>query len=379
MVFTEPDRVLATARIPDHCGNGQEVYILSKNPGELFWQVEKIYAFNQPEIGSISVNESGLGFVFVEDGRIEKTDDFGQNWSAADFEISVLINDAAWLDNDTLFAVGDDGQILIYDNGEFTAVDVGAEHDLFGVVKLDASTALAVGASGSALQIDRNGFVEAVDTGVNDDLYSIANTGDALVAVGGNGHILRSTDAGNSWDVVSWGSDADFLSVAFSGPQSGFLTGTGGSVFKTEDGGQTWGEQFVPTSEDLNSVIVLDDQAAYIAGANGTVLYTNTSGQYTNINEPVVSDHPSEINLLQNYPNPFNPSTTIQFDLPSAGDIRLEVFDLLGRRTALLYNGYKPAGNHSMVFNAGNLSSGVYIVRLQSGNHVATRSMMFLK
>lgn len=379
MAYTGQDRLLATTYLEDSCQSGREDFIISKKPDDLFWQVEKIFTYYPPKVGTIAINEAGFGFIFTEDGSIEITEDFGQTWSTETFGMPALINDAVWLDDEILFAVGDEGSILIYENGEFTAVEYAGENDLHGIVRLDANTAIAVGASGTALSIDRNHSVEAIDTGIDDDLNSVAKTGTIVVAVGNNGRVLRSTNGGSSWEAHSLGTDADFLSVAFNDSQVGFLAGTEGAVFKTGDSGSTWGEQEVPTTEDLNSVIVVDDQRAYVAGANGAAFFTNSGGQFTSINDDFVSERPGEIILLENYPNPFNPSTTIQFDLPTAGDIRLEVFDLLGRRTALLFNGFKSSGKHSMVFNAGNLSSGMYILRLQSGEQVVTRSMLLLK
>lgn len=71
--------------------------------------------------------------------------------------------------------------------------------------------------------------------------------------------------------------------------------------------------------------------------------------------------------LGQNYPNPFNPSTQIRFELPVAADVTLEIFDVFGRRVAvLLQNEQKQAGYHNVSFDASDLSSGMYIYRLHA-------------
>ena len=88
---------------------------------------------------------------------------------------------------------------------------------------------------------------------------------------------------------------------------------------------------------------------------------------------------PRAFDLGQNYPNPFNPATKIGFSLPEAADVRLEVFDVTGRRVALLLNEHKPAGRHDVTFDAGDLSSGVYLYRIQAGGHIETRKMLFMK
>ena len=70
--------------------------------------------------------------------------------------------------------------------------------------------------------------------------------------------------------------------------------------------------------------------------------------------------------LTQNYPNPFNPATQIQFDLPAASDIRLTVFDLLGRQVQVLAEGHYPAGMHAVTFDATDLASGLYLYELKT-------------
>ena len=73
---------------------------------------------------------------------------------------------------------------------------------------------------------------------------------------------------------------------------------------------------------------------------------------------------PSAFALRQNYPNPFNPSTTIVVDLPASSDVRLAVYDLLGREVAVLMEGEVEPGSHRVTFTANTLASGVYICRL---------------
>ncbi|MBX2992427.1 MAG: T9SS type A sorting domain-containing protein [Bacteroidetes bacterium] len=90
--------------------------------------------------------------------------------------------------------------------------------------------------------------------------------------------------------------------------------------------------------------------------------------------------------LHQNYPNPFNPTTNIEFRIPARPTgganrefVSLKVFDVLGREVATLVNEVKEAGEHSIQFNASNLSSGIYFYRLKAGNSVSTKKMIYLE
>jgi hypothetical protein len=86
-----------------------------------------------------------------------------------------------------------------------------------------------------------------------------------------------------------------------------------------------------------------------------------------------------EFALEQNYPNPFNPSTVIGFQLSVAGKASLKVYDMLGREVAVLVNGTMPAGSHTATFDASNLTSGVYVYKLEAGGQVMTKRMTLVK
>jgi hypothetical protein len=80
----------------------------------------------------------------------------------------------------------------------------------------------------------------------------------------------------------------------------------------------------------------------------------------------------------QNYPNPFSSSTTIKYELPKSSEVRLSVYDLLGREVSVLVNERRNAGVYEVRFDASGLSSGVYFYRLQAGTFVETRKLLLL-
>ncbi len=77
--------------------------------------------------------------------------------------------------------------------------------------------------------------------------------------------------------------------------------------------------------------------------------------------------------------NPFNPSTTISYRLARTEDVRLEVFDVMGRRVATLVEDPQPAGTHEVRFDASGLASGVYVYRLSSASTATVRTMLLLR
>jgi hypothetical protein len=86
---------------------------------------------------------------------------------------------------------------------------------------------------------------------------------------------------------------------------------------------------------------------------------------------------PDRFALLQNYPNPFNPTTTIQFDVPSAGWTMLKLYDVLGKEVATLVNEQKDPGTYKVVLDGSGLASGIYVCTL-TGNGVRLSSKMLL-
>ncbi len=100
--------------------------------------------------------------------------------------------------------------------------------------------------------------------------------------------------------------------------------------------------------------------------------------QITSIESPL-AELPASNQLYQNYPNPFNPTTIIGFELASSGDVRLEIFDVLGRRVSTLVNNSLPAGRHEVRFDAGNLSGGVYLYRMVTAEGAQSGKMTLIK
>jgi hypothetical protein len=88
---------------------------------------------------------------------------------------------------------------------------------------------------------------------------------------------------------------------------------------------------------------------------------------------------PGSFSLLQNYPNPFNPSTVIRYGLPERSHVKLEIFNPLGQRVAVLVDGEKEAGYHSVTLESRGLASGLYLYRLQAGDFVETKKLIILR
>jgi predicted outer membrane repeat protein len=110
------------------------------------------------------------------------------------------------------------------------------------------------------------------------------------------------------------------------------------------------------------------DMGVYGGGDSATVGIDDHAGEL-----------PQNFKLFQNYPNPFNASTSIRYSLPVATDVRIEIYDLLGRKVSTLPEGTQEAGYHRVVWNAENQSSGLYFYRIEANDFVTIRTMTLLK
>ncbi len=88
---------------------------------------------------------------------------------------------------------------------------------------------------------------------------------------------------------------------------------------------------------------------------------------------------PRDFKLLQNFPNPFNPTTTIKYAVPKEAHVKLTVYNVLGQEIAVLVNGLKSAGYHTVNFDASNLNTGMYIYKLEAGDFTSIKKMILMK
>ncbi len=128
--------------------------------------------------------------------------------------------------------------------------------------------------------------------------------------------------------------------------------------------------------DSLGNSLVERLDAENFSSYNVRMLYRSNCEDLVTVD---ASPLPMALELLPAWPNPFNPVTHVAFVLPQAGQVRLEVFDLAGRRVSTLVNGSMAAGQHEALFDGGMLASGVYFSRLSAGSEVRVGKLMLIK
>jgi hypothetical protein len=197
--------------------------------------------------------------------------------------------------------------------------------------------------------------------------------------------LSRTTDGGFTWiplnidsgvtgnTFIKWVSETSVV----------YILGFNGAFKKSIDNGQTWTQMStagVPNIyhfdvEKINAVVY-----GYAVSLDGTVLKLVDSVLVILGNEKQ-NTVPKEYSLEQNYPNPFNPVTTIKYSVPQNNvNVKITVYDLLGREDAVIVNETKQAGNYEVTFDGRNLSSGMYFYKMQAGTEfTAVKKMILVK
>ncbi len=134
----------------------------------------------------------------------------------------------------------------------------------------------------------------------------------------------------------------------------------------------------------LNGSLYFDSfQLTYTEGSNPSGFFVFDDLRAVTLLVTSIDDEginlPTEITLNQNYPNPFNPSTNIEFGLPNRSEVRIELYDMLGRKVDTIFEGTKSPGVHIINYDASALASGMYIYRLVTGNTAISKKMMLIK
>jgi hypothetical protein len=212
------------------------------------------------------------------------------------------------------------------------------------------------------------------------NVRSLAMVGTDIFAATNGAGVYRSTDDGATWSTANFGLTALGVRVVLARGNN-LLAGTmTGGVFLTTDRGTSWNT----INDGLTPVSILSLEASattLFAGTQNNGVWTRPLSQVITGVNTNGNLRPDGFHLQQNFPNPFNPTTTIRFTVPqgSTESITLRVFDALGKEMALLVDGNRPAGTYSVTWSANAMASGMYFVRLTSGEITLTRRMVLMK
>jgi hypothetical protein len=145
----------------------------------------------------------------------------------------------------------------------------------------------------------------------------------------------------------------------------------------TSDDG-IWDSGVMSNGESYTFIFENEGTFAYHCSVHPSMVDTVFVGTQVGVDDNPLSV-PDRIELSQNYPNPFNAQTVIAYSLPSNSHVRITVYNLLGQSVQTLVNSDQTAGYHQVVWDAGDVPTGVYFYRIEAAEFTATRKMLLAK
>ncbi len=219
------------------------------------------------------------------------------------------------------------------------------------------------------------------------NLYRISFVGNTGWTIGEGGEsglgrmVFRTTNFGITWDSIArvpYPNNELIYSVFFANNNTGYCGGTFGHIFKSTNGGFNWIQQNVPIDGFRRDFWFANDTTGWVVGGGGYILKTTNGGTYVNVSSNQ-TQMPNKHTIGKIYPNPFNPETNIHFELAFEDDIKIKVYDMLGKEIFELINKKMQAGRYEVKFNGISLSSGIYICRLESKNITLSKTIVLIK
>jgi photosystem II stability/assembly factor-like uncharacterized protein len=321
------------------------------------------------------------GYSVGDSGTILKTTDGGGNWVTEWNKFSLNYNSVYFIDQQTGFIAGDKGIILYTINGgiDWNIQTSGTDNLLTSIFFIDNKIGYASGNNGTMLKTTNGGELwDYLFAGLAKTIFCVYFTDPDIGYIAIQGGVLKTTNGGSSWSQILSTYYNVIKSIRFLDGKNGYVGGD--LLFFTTDAGNSWNNISLMdiTPNNISDLYFIDSKTGYVVGDNGMILKT-TSGGITSINNNEKPIHLTNYYISQNYPNPFNPSTTINYSLSKAGNVKLTIYNILGSKVATIVDAYKPAGNYSVQFNGSNLASGIYMYRLESGNYSAAKKLILIK
>ena len=361
---------------------------LKTTNGGINW-IQMNHPLGTKTLGSVHVVDSNVVYFVGNYETIFKTTNGGLNWivirngpsgnSDSYFGLYFLNKDSGWV-------CGNGNKVLRTRDGGVT-FDSGAVSSnwLYDMYFKDAQTGF-VTSQGSVFKTTNGGNSWAYSLYVLDTRIfwkiSFVDSQYGWVASYNAASVFRTNNLGENWSMIYDSTKVLWMfGVCFLNNDTGFIGGQYGKLFKTTDGGYNWARENTSTNNHtFESIEFVNDTVGWVCSTSGIILYTTTGGQtLTGIaNQTENTAHDYE--LHQNYPNPFNNQTKIKFEIPKFSEVRISVYDILGREKDVIIDGLYQAGKYEINYSPKNISSGIYFYRMEiNGEITKTRKLVLNK
>ncbi|MBK8551197.1 MAG: T9SS type A sorting domain-containing protein [Ignavibacteria bacterium] len=373
------------------CGIGYDIpvyyggSILKTTNGGENWISQRCFDYTYGNLTDIFFISPHTGFITGENvAFIVKTTNGGSNWNCD--VIGPWDLNAIWF-SDSLngTTVGDYGSIYRTNNSGVSWYSQYSNNNiyLYGVhfVNSNIGTAVGSGQGGAILHTTNGGGqwnTQSLGVSSYRNLYDVFLIDENIGFIIGDSHYLyKTTNGGINWISSIPLYNVKLNEIKFSDNNNGIIVGDGGLFLKTTNQGLNWNSINTGTDQNIYGFSFIDNNVGTIVGSNLSILKTTTGGLVdVNLTSSII---PQSFYLYQNYPNPFNPKTKIKFEIPNLSNVKLTIFDMLGKEIKTLIDMSLHAGVYDSEWDGSNFPSGIYFYRLLTNEFAETKKMILLK
>lgn len=338
---------------------GEGGVIVSTSTGGDTWTLGTLPA---EDLESIAFNPAGtIGIIVTDDGPVFRTTDSGTTWNSVATGAGDL-RDVDWADDNVVWVAGRDGDAAVSTDGgaTWTYRNSGSVERTESVLAVSATEALVGNREGELRRTTDGGVTWApIATGIDRDLNDMQIIGSTGYISGNGETILKSTDGGASWTNISDDTAGDD-GLFFLDANTGWTVGDVGEIWFTENGGTSWTLQLSGTGVNLTEVHFPTLDEGWAVGSAGVIVHYSST---PTANEPS-ADLPDGYHLSNVYPNPFNPQARFSLQVAETQQIRISLYDVLGRFVRSIHNGRIQQGEQSFELNADGLTTGNYVLQV---------------
>ena len=273
-----------------------------------------------------------------------------------------------------------DGVFISANNGtSWTAINSGLTQKNINALLVKDAILFAGSGSAGVFVSSNNGTTWTQTTLTGKNVITLKVNNNKIYAATYGGGVYVSSDNGTNWTQINSGiTNLNVLALAFYGNTNLFASTVSG-IFLSTDSGANWTS--IKANFPAVDVWSMEIVGNYIyAGSSELGVFKRTLSEVvTDVKEKETI--PTQFSLSQNYPNPFNPSTTINYQLPTAEYVTLKVYDVLGKEITTLVDEFQQAGTHNCELRIANskITSGIYFYRMNAGKYSSTKKLVLMK
>jgi len=302
---------------------------------------------------SVSFVDNLHGTAVGESGTILNTTDGGMNWLAQTSGTPYALNSVCFVDRNRGWAIG--GRYAYPDTENMRSIILHTTNA--GLNWINQNSNIIFPLYGLSFTDSLHGWIVGRYV---DEIFALHSS------------IIHTDNGGLNWITQNIGGTLN--DVSFCDTNHGLIACIGNTLYSS-NGGEYWLFEELQAYSIQYGISLVDSVHGWAVGEDGFI--QNFSG-YTSVtdNDKIL---PIQSRLVQSYPNPFNSSTTIVYSLVKSSAVRIEVYDVSGRKISILVNATQNAGFYRVHFDGQHLPSGVYFCRFMAGKNVQTRKLILMR